>query len=130
MLKQRNYLKGNQILTLKDLKSAPSALWVVYKNRILSECCIDNPVNKDFSYWEDDEIQRWLDNALKEVDLYERVLDVREIIFSDKVDNMLDDMLSSFAYEYSDSEYHQEEIMEKFLRELKERFKIEVREDD
>ena len=129
MLKTRNYIRGKQILTVSDLKNAPNGLFV--KDKTMTEFgCIDNPVIREFSYLGDDEaIEKWLNSALKTHDLYERIIENREVVFSDKIDNMLDDMLASFAYEYSDTEYHNEEIMEKFLHELKEKFKIEVRDE-
>ena len=130
MLKTKTYSKGKQILTVSDLKNAPSGLFV--KDKTMTEFyCIDNPVNWEFSLLGDDEaIEKWLNKGLKTHDMWERVQEDREIVFSDKVDNMLDDMLSSFALEYADNEYHEAELMENFLRELKEKFRIEVREND
>ena len=130
MLKTKTYSKGKQILTVSDLKNAPSGLFV--KDKTMTEFyCIDNPVNREFSRLGDDEaIEKWLNKGLQTHDMWERVQEDREIVFSDKVDNMLDDLLSQFAYDYSDSEYHQEELMEEFLHKLKKEFKIEVREND
>ena len=130
MLKTKTYSRGKQILTVSDLKNAPSELFV--KDKTMTEFyCIDNPVNREFSRLGDDEaIEKWLNSALKTHDLYERIVENREIVFSDKVDNMLDDMLSSFVLEYADNEYHEADLMEKFLRELKEKFRIGVREND
>lgn len=130
MLKTRNYIRGKQILTVSDLKNAPSALYV--RDKTMTEFyCIDNPVNREFSCLGDGEaIEKWLNSALKTHDLYERIVENREVVFSDKIDNMLDDILSDFAYEYASTEYHQEDLMEKLLRELKEKFRIEVRENE
>lgn len=126
MLKTRNYIRGKQILTVSDLKNAPDALYV--RDKTMTEFgCIDNPVNREFSRLGDDEaIEKWLNSALKTHDLYERIIENREVIFSDKIDNMLDDILSDFAYEYTSTEYHQEDLMENLLRELREKFRIEV----
>ena len=130
MLKNRNYVKGKQILTIEDLVNAPSTLFLKDKKCKDVEFCIDSPVNNTFSVFEKDEIQKWLEKGLENYDIWERVQEDREIVFSDKVDNLLDDMLSSFALEYADNEYHEAELMENFLRELKEKFRIEVREND
>lgn len=130
MLKTRNYSKGKQILTVKDLKEATSTLFLSYKNSNGDCFYINNPVNNQFSkIGEDDMIQFWLDKSLQLYDIYERLIEDREIVFSDKIDNMLDDMLSSFALEYADNEYPEAELMEKFLKELKENFRIEVRDE-
>lgn len=130
MLKTKTYSRGKQILTVSDLKNAPSELFV--KDKTMTEFyCIDNPVNREFSRLGDDEaIEKWLNKGLQTHDMWERVQEDREIIFSDRIDNMLDDMLSTFALEYADNEYHEAELMENFLRELKEKFRIEVREND
>lgn len=130
MLKTKTYSKGKQILTVEDLINAPSTIFLKDKRYKNSEVCIDNPVNNVFSVFEKDKIKEFVEAGLKNYDMWERVQEDREIVFSDKVDNMLDDMLSSFALEYDDNEYHEAEIMEKFLHELKEKFRIEVREDD
>ena len=53
MLKTRNYIRGKQILTVSDLKNATNELFV--KDKTMVEfCCIDNPVNREFSYLGDD----------------------------------------------------------------------------
>lgn len=130
MLKIINYAKGKQILTVEDLINAPSTLFLKDKRCKSIEFCIDSPVNNIFSIFEKPEIEKWLEKGLETYDMWERVQEDREVVFSDKVDNMLDDMLSSFALEYADNEYHEVELMEKFLHELKEKFRIEVREDE
>lgn len=130
MLKTINYSKGKQILTVDDLMSAPSTLFLKDKRCKSVEFCINSPVNNIFSIFEKPEIEKWLEKGLENYDIWERVEEDREIVFSDKVDNMLDDMISSFALEYADNEYHEAELMEKFLHELKEKFRIEEREDE
>lgn len=130
MLKTKNYVKGKQILTAEDLINAPSTLFLKDKRYKSVECCIDNPVNTVFSIFEKDKIKEFVEAGLENYDIWERIEEDREVVFSDKIDNMLDDMLSSFALEYADNEYHEAELMEKFLRELKENFRIEVREDE
>lgn len=130
MLKAKIYSKGKQILTVEDLINAPSTLFLKYKGCKGVEFWIDSPVNNTFSIFEKDEIEKWLKKGLETYDIWEGVQVDREIVFSDKVDNMLDDMLGTFALEYADNEYHEAEIMEKFLHELKEKFRIEVREDE
>ena len=87
-------------------------------------------MNTVFSVFEKDKIKEFVEAGLENYDIWERIEEDREIVFSDKVDNLLDDMLSSFALEYADNEYHEAELMENFLRELKEKFRIEVREND
>jgi enoyl reductase-like protein len=130
MLKTKIYSKGKQILTVEDLINAPSTLFLKDKRCKSVEFCIDNPVNSVLSIFEKDKIKEFIEAGLENYDIWERVEEDREIVFSDKVDNMLDDMLSSFALEYADNEYHEAELMEKFLHELKEKFRIEVREDE
>lgn len=130
MLKTRQYIKGKQILTAEDLINAPSTLFLKDKRCKSVEFCIDSPVNNIFSVFEQVLIEKWLKKGLETYDIWERIEEDREIVFSDKVDTMLDDMLSSFALEYADNEYHEAELMEKFLRELKEKFRIEVKEND
>ena len=130
MLKTRNYVKGKQILTAEDLINAPSTLFLKDKRCKGVECCIDNPVNTVFSIFEKDKIKEFVEAGLENYDIWERIEEDREIVFSDKVDNLLDDMFSSFALEYADNEYHEAELMENFLRELKEKFRIVVREND
>ena len=130
MLKTINYSKGKQILTAEDLINAPSTLFLKDKRCKSVEFCIDNPVNSVLSIFEKDKIKEFVETGLENYDMWERVEEDREIVFSNKVDNMLDDMLSSFALEYADNEYHEAELMENFLRKLKEMFRIEVREDE
>ena len=125
MLKTKNYIKGKQILTVKDLKDAPSTLFKKLKNG-WEEFGIDNPVNNQFSRdgEDDDMIQFWLDKNLQLYDIYERIIEDRRPIFSEEIDQILDDMLSEFAYNYTDSENYQEEFMEDLLEELKYIFNI------
>ena len=124
MLKAKIYKKGKQILTLKDLKDAPSTLFMKLKKG-WEEFCIDNPVNNQFSkIGEDDRIQFWLDKNLQLYDIYERLIENRRPVFSEEIDQILDDMLSEFAYNYTDSENYQEEFMEDLLEELKYIFDI------
>lgn len=130
MLKQRNYIKGKQILTVDKLISATSALWLKDKRCKSIEFCIDNPANNLYSVFEKDELQEWLKKILESYDVWERVPEIREVVFSEEIDNQLDDMLVNFAFSYSDSEYHQEEIMEIFLRDLKRKFNISLRKED
>lgn len=130
MLKQKVHVKGKQILTVDDLINAPSTLFLKDKRCKSVEFCINSPVNNVFSVFEKDEIEKWLEKGLETYDMWERVQEDREVVFSDKIDTMLDDMLSTFTLEYADNEYHEAELMEKFLHELKEKFRIEVREDE
>ena len=89
------------------------------------EFAIDNPVNNQFSkIGEDDRIQFWLDKNLQLYDIYERLIENRRPVFSEEIDQILDDMLSEFAYNYTDSENYQEEFMEDLLEELKYIFNI------
>lgn len=123
-MKTKTYKKGKQILTLKDLKDAPSALFMKLKKG-WEEFAIDNPVNNQFSkIGEDDRIQFWLDKNLQLYDIYERLIENRRPVFSEEIDQILDDMLSEFAYNYTDSENYQEEFMEDLLEELKYIFNI------
>lgn len=131
MLKTKIYKKGKQILTLKDLKDAPSILFLSYKNNKDDCFCIDNPVNSQFSkIGEDDMIQFWLNKNLQLYYIYERIVEVRKPIFSEKIDEILDDMLSEFAYDYTDSENYQEEFMEDLLEELACKFNITLKKED
>ena len=125
MLKQKTYKIGKQILTVKDLKDAPSTLFMKLKNG-WEEFGIDNPVNNQFSRdgEDDDMIQFWLDKNLQLYDIYERIVEDRRPVFSKEIDQILDDMLSEFAYNYIDSENYQEEFMEDLLEELKYIFNI------
>ena len=128
MLRRKQYIKGRAILTVDDLKNAPSTLFISVKDSTRKESGIDNPVNTLFSrIGEDSDIQHWLDKTLKFYSIWERIEEKREPIFSEEIDCMLDDMLSTFAYEYSDSEYHQEEVMEKLLKNINEKFTLEVK---
>ena len=130
MLKTRNYVKGKQILTLKDLKDAPSTLFMKLKNG-WEEFSIDNPVNNQFSRdGDDDMIQFWLDKNLQRYDIYERLIEDRVPIFSEEIDQILDDMLSEFAYNYTDSENYQEDYMEDLLEELACKFNITLKKED
>ena len=127
MLIKSKFVKGKPITNLQGLKKADRGIWVAYKDKPsnqFTEYVIDNPYN--CKQWGDcdDAYQSWLNNALKVYDMWERVEQVREPIFSEDIDNKLDDILSSFAYDYSDSEYYQEEIMENLLKQLKEEFII------
>ena len=121
MLKTKIYKKGKQILTLKDLKEAPDTLFMKLKKGY-EEFAIDNPVTSYFP--EMDIIQFWLDKNLQLYDIYERIVEDRRPVFSKEIDQILDDMLSEFAYDYTDSENYQEEFMEDLLEELKYIFNI------
>ena len=130
MLKQKTYKIRKQILTVKDLKDAPSTLFMKLKNG-WEEFGIDNPVNNKFSkIGDDDLIQFWLDKNLQLYDIYERIIEDRRPIFSKEIDQILDDMLSEFAYNYTDSENYQEEFMEDLLEELAYKFNITLKKED
>lgn len=61
-----------------------------------------------------------LNHLLKQgAKVYARKKVYREPVFDKEIDEVLDDWLSQFAYEYSESEFNQEEIMENKLVELK-----------
>lgn len=131
MLKQKTYKIGKQILTVTNLKDAPSTLFLSYKNNKGDCFCIDNPVNNQFSkIGDDDLIQFWLDKNLQLYDIYERLIEDRVPIFSEEIDQILDDMLSEFAYNYTDSENYQEEFMEDLLEELACKFNITLKKED
>lgn len=131
MLKQKIYEKGKQILTVNDLKAAPSTLFVRLKYAIFGEFAIDNPVNNMFScIGEDDLIQKWMENNLKNYDVWERIEKNRTPIFSEKIDKTLDDMFAEFAYAYTDSENYREEFMEDLLEELNCKFNITLKEEE
>ena len=131
MLINSKFVKGKEIKCLEDMKQAVDGLWLKDKRHSWTEFVIDNPwISKQWGE-EDTTYEDWLNRGLESYIIYERVKEDRIPVFSDEIDNRLDDMLASFAYEYSDSsEYRQSEIMENFLKELKEKFRIEVREDD
>ena len=130
MLKQKIYKKGKQILTVKDLKDAPSTLFMKLKMG-WEDFSIDNPVNAQFSkIGDDDMIQFWLDKNLQLYDIYERLIEDRRPVFSEEIDQILDDMLSEFAYDYTDSENYQEEFMEDLLEELACKFNITLKKED
>ena len=130
MLKQKTYKIGKQILTVADLKNAPSTLFMKIKKGC-EEFSIDNPVNSSFSkIGEDDEIQFWLDKNLQRYDICERLIEDRKPIFSEEIDQILDDMFAEFAYNYTDSENYQEEFMEDLLEELNCRFNITLKRED
>ena len=131
MLKRKIYEKGKRILTVNDLKYAPSTLFVRLKDMSFGEFAVDNPVNNMFSrIGEDDLIQKWMENNLKNYDVWERIEKNRTPIFSEKIDEILDDMFAEFAYAYTDSENYQEEFMEDLLEELNCRFNITLKKED
>ena len=131
MLKRKIYEKGKRILTVNDLKYASSTLFVRLKDTSFGEFAIDNPVNNMFSrIGEDDLIQKWMENNLKNYDVWERIEKNRTPIFSEKIDEILDDMFAEFAYAYTDSENYQEEFMEDLLEELNCRFNITLKKED
>ena len=137
MLSCNKFVKGNEIKTLDDLILAESGLFVCPKNSTNAfgnyEYVIDNPLtnlkyknkesNIDINRYKD-----WLINVLDTQIIYARIVEKRVPVFSEEIDNRLDDILSSFAYDYSDNEYHEEEIMEGLLKKLKEEFIITKRE--
>lgn len=130
MLKQKTYKIGKQILTVADLKDAPSTLFMKLKKG-WEQFSIDNPVNSIFSkIGEDDEIQFWLDKNLQRYDIWERIAEDRKPIFSEEIDQILDDMFAEFAYNYTDSENYQEDYMEDLLEELNCRFNITLKRED
>ena len=126
MLLNSKFVKGKEITCLEDMKQAIDGLWLQDRTHHWNEFVVDNPYM--FKQWKDDDdkYQQYLDRCLESYIVYERVKENRVPIFNDEIDNRLDDMLSSFAYEYSDSEYHQAEIMENFLKELK-KYNEEIR---
>ena len=131
MLKRKIYEKGKRILTINDLKDAPSTLFVRLKDTSFGDFAIDNPVNNMFSrIGQDDLIQKWMENNLKNYDVWERIEKNRTPIFSEKIDEILDDMFAEFAYAYTDSENYQEEFMEDLLEELNCRFNITLKKED
>lgn len=131
MLKQKIYKIGKQILTVADLKDAPSTLFMKFKKG-WEEFSTDNPVNNQFSRdgEDDDMIQFWLDKNLQQYDIYERLVENRKPIFSEEIDQILDDMFAEFAYDYTDSENYKEEYMEVLLEELNCKFNITLKKED
>ena len=126
MLINSKFVKGKEIKCLEDMKQAVDGLWLKDKQHNWTEFVIDNPyVSKQWGE-EDVKYEDWLNRGLESYIIYERIREDRVPIFSEEIDNRLDDMLASFAYEYSGSEYHQDEIMENFLKELK-KYNEEIR---
>ena len=129
MLIENIFVKGKPITTLEDMKQSVDGLWLKSKYPEWTEFVIDNPwVYKQWGD-QDDAYQDWLSNVLKRYNMWERIKQIREPVFTSEIDNRLDDILSSFAYEYSDCEYHQDEIMESLLKKLEKEFIITRRED-
>lgn len=61
-----------------------------------------------------------LNSLLKQgAKVYARKKVYREPVFDKEIDGVLDEFLSQFAYDYSESEFNQSEIMEDKLVELK-----------
>lgn len=127
MLKQKIYKIGKQILTIEDLKNAPTTLFMKRKKG-WEEFATNNPVYNYFP--EMDIIQFWLDKNLQLYDIYERLIEDRRPVFSGEIDQILDEMLSEFAYDYTDSENYQEDFMEQLLEELACKFNITLKKED
>lgn len=126
MLINSKFVKGKEIKYLEDMKQAVDGLWLKDKQHNRTEFVVDNPwVSKQWGE-ADANYQQYLDRCLQSYIVFERVREDRIPVFSDEIDNRLDDMLASFAYEYSNSEYRQDEIMENFLKELK-KYNEEIR---
>ena len=119
MLINSKFVKGKEIKCLEDMKQAVDGLWLKDKRHNWTEFVIDNPWT--FKAWGegDEKYEDWLNRGLESYIIYERVREDRIPVFSEEIDNKLDDMLASFAYEYSNNEYRQSEIMENFLQELR-----------
>lgn len=123
MLRATKKVKGPLVTTVQELRMCDDGLFLEYRDhRLTDPFAIDNPIT---AAHDDVFAQKFLDKGLEDYIIYKRQILFREPVFTDEVDNLLDDILSSFAVEYADSEYHQEDIMENLLRELKEKFKIE-----
>lgn len=126
MLINSKFVKGKEIKCLEDMKQAVDGLWLAGKYSNWTDFIIDNPwVAKQWGD-EDARYEDWLNRVFESYVVYERIRENRIPVFSDEIDNRLDEMLASFAYEYCDSEYHQDEIMENFLKELK-KYNEEIR---
>ena len=126
MLINSKFVKGKEIRCLEDMKKAVDGLWLKGRYPNWTEFVIDNPwVSKQWGE-EDAKYEDWLNKGLESYIVYERVREDRIPVFSEEIDNRLDDMLSSFALEYSSNEYCQDEIMKNFLRELK-KYNEEIR---
>ena len=123
MLIKSKFIKGNKINSFEDLKNAEDGLWLEYKpgTNIYqhNSFVIDNPYVGKIWGDGDQKYISWLSNLFNDYIPYTRVKEERMPVFTDDLDEKLDDLFSQFAYNYSDSEFHQDEIMEKLLQDLK-----------
>lgn len=121
MLKHTWYERGDEVRTVSDTKYC-------YFGMIL----VDE--STDYSYGVDKEVivRPTDEETLKRIEdihkegykIYERKKRFRIPVFTEQTDKVLDDMLSELVSDLEGVEYNREEIYEKFLKELSEKFYV------
>lgn len=114
MLRPYKYVEGEEIKDYKAILKAKDGFIIVdeyQKYAVDQELLLVKTVELSM-----ERLNRLLSEGKK---VYARKKVYREPVFDKEIDEVLDDWLSQFAYEYSESEFNQEEIMENKLIELK-----------
>lgn len=114
MLRPYKYVEGEEIKDYAGILKAEDGFIIVeyyQKYAVDQEVLLAGTVEASM-----ERLNRVLEQGSK---VYARKKVYREPVFNKEVDEVLDDWLSQFAYDYSESEFNQEEIMENKLAELK-----------
>jgi hypothetical protein len=114
MLRPYKYVEGEEVKDYLSILKAKDGFIVVEKYQ---KYAIDQGVI--LAKTVDSSMER-LNSVLRQgAKVYIRNKVYREPVFSKEVDEVLDSWLSQFAYDYSDNEFSQDELMEDKLVELK-----------
>lgn len=119
MLKAFKYIVGNEIVTYQDILDATDGFFIIseYEKYAIDQSTI-------LTKTEVGSLKRLKDINDQGSKIYARKKKYREPVFNEELDNTLDELLCEFAYEYSDEEFGNEELLEALLRKLKNLFVI------
>lgn len=114
MIRPYKYIEGEEIKEYTGILKAKDGFIIVEKYQkyaVDQEVLLTKTVEASMER---------LNHLLKQgAKVYARKKVYREPVFDKEIDEVLDDWLSQFAYEYSESEFNRDEIMENKLVELK-----------
>ena len=121
MLKESWYERGDEVLTAADVKYCYFGMFIVDELTGVT-VAVDKQM---FLRKTDEETLERINQVHKERHkIYERKKRFRIPVFTEKTDKILDEMLSTLVSDLEDVEYDREDIYEKFLEELREKFYV------
>lgn len=117
MLRPYKYVDGEEIRDYKTLLEAKDGLFIVEEYK---KYAVDQEVL--LAKTEEDSMKRLNHLLERGTKVYARKKVYREPVFNKDLDEFLENWLFQFAYDYTENEYGQEELMEDKLVELKKNY--------